>query len=1391
MSLALKTFASVSFPRLLGVILTLAACLGLSAQGPVSPPPGLTIQLVQPTNGSWFQTNTSVALRAQVRPGENVAEVHFAVNGTYFAVARNPLRTVDGALEFMHVWRTNVPGNYTLSAKVTNRFNVTATSSPVSVIVGQPVTPPPPGHFSMSFYVAPWAGKVGNVVTRDFSFAGPATDGALMPGTRVVADPSARFFYAAEWPQVLKIDAATGNAVEILEELSWPMGAAYDSKRGRLVIVTLGGDGHLYALQDGRTNWTVLKNLGGRDFESFVYHPTHDAFYGIEVFGTGSNLRLTKLTPNGDFVQTYQLPPLPQHIEYSQYRTELAAVGDGLAMIVEPKPHVHLDRAESRIYAIDPAIPSASLTYSKAWINWPPVTFRSAPQPRITHPTNGFTLQAGSNLEMMIQVPDADSDVRTVEVFNNDRSLGFAHRLLTILPTNGDVFGLVLSNLTAGSYSLKAKATDSMNLVGWSPSIGIQVLGPTNHVRFNVDTRFLVGGRIVEKTYTENGPADGGPLIPGLRMVGGNQRYLFGAEPHSITRYDSQTQQVQEITALPAGLPELSWPMGAAYDTLRNRIIVASLGGGGYLYQYYYASNTWTVLRSLDGRDLESIVYHRQTDAFYAAETSYLGGSATTHVDITRFNQIGEVVGTITLTNLPYSLWGADRSELLALDDKLLLFLEGDPGHSPLSSMTAYRESRIYLIDPRAETYELVWQKRWDQSSSIRITAPASGARFTNQHVINLFANVEAPFTNPDRVEFYSNGSKLGLGHEPPTIDPISGRIFRLSWTNAPSGSHRIVARVFQGNLVAESAPVEITVIRNPLNQPPLVHIEYPVPGQLVTNQVALIARAFDPDGTIASVEFFDDGRSIGFGVPDSLLALSQPAGHAYRLLWTNPPAGSRTVSARATDNRSATAWSGTVNFIVVRPPTNVTVRITSPQQGARFTNNQPITIRVLTRGAVERVELFSNGLWLGDAHPSPLAAIDTPWEFIWTRPMNGTNIIQASARYDGFRTNVSAPVTFYVVPPQPLIVATRLLPDSYRPGAPIPVQIRVQPSAAVTAYAVEDAPPGGWRVINASPDGLYDPANGKVKFGPYRDRQIRTLTYTVIAPTNAINSFTFEGRASANGQDVAIIGDQTIAPVEIRHPADSNPADYRITLNELTAYAGNWTQGTNSPLSYVTRAGLLWKGGEAYRFDPNIPSAPMWWVPIQTNPPFRAFSLSASAASRSLPTSAAAGSSLPVRLTVEPAPGTTVHAVEEQLPVGWTAASITHGGEYSAERNVIRWGPFYDSSPRELSYIANPTESAEAAVFIGKASFDGLTSLIAGQAQLDPFALRFSQGGDGVLTLSFDPPAGVSVTLESATSPTADDWQPIATSVDPVTGSSIGQVPASGSQRFYRLRAE
>jgi lysophospholipase L1-like esterase len=94
-------------------------------------------------------------------------------------------------------------------------------------------------------------------------------------------------------------------------------------------------------------------------------------------------------------------------------------------------------------------------------------------------------------------------------------------------------------------------------------------------------------------------------------------------------------------------------------------------------------------------------------------------------------------------------------------------------------------------------------------------------------------------------------------------------------------------------------------------NVPPQVALTSPAAGAGFTapTNVTLAATASDTDGTVTLVEFFAGAVKLG-----------ERAAPPYQIVWTNPPTGSHTLAARATDNSNAVAVSSTVTITVSGP---------------------------------------------------------------------------------------------------------------------------------------------------------------------------------------------------------------------------------------------------------------------------------------------------------------------------------------------------------------------------------------------------------------------------------------------------------------------------------------
>ena len=268
----------------------------------------------------------------------------------------------------------------------------------------------------------------------------------------------------------------------------------------------------------------------------------------------------------------------------------------------------------------------------------------------------------------------------------------------------------------------------------------------------------------------------------------------------------------------------------------------------------------------------------------------------------------------------------------------------------------------------------------------------------------------------------------------------------------------------------------------------------------------------------------------------------------------------------------------------------------------------------------------------------------------------------------------------------------------------------------------------------------------------------------------------------------------------DANHPADRAPADKRISIHEVTAYGLAWktaaiwpTGPTPIPISYVTRAGAIWKGGEAYKLDLTVsPTAPLWW----TNLPVAGLSIAskkddkkesaAPAASTIARQIVPASNEIDVALAITPGAGVSAYAVEERVPDGWTVAEISDSGSFATNQSTIRWGIYMDGVARTLTYHLVASSSTAGSQFSGAASFDGLDIVTAGATRLPGTVSGLSLSFVGqVLTVH-------GVSGQTATVQTSLDlitWNDVAEVTTGSDGTVKVQVAETNSVSFFRAR--
>ncbi len=111
-------------------------------------------------------------------------------------------------------------------------------------------------------------------------------------------------------------------------------------------------------------------------------------------------------------------------------------------------------------------------------------------------------------------------------------------------------------------------------------------------------------------------------------------------------------------------------------------------------------------------------------------------------------------------------------------------------------------------------------------------------------------------------------------------------------------------------------------------------------------------------------------------------------------------------------------------------------------------------------------------------------------------------------------------------------------------------------------------------------------------------------------------------------------------------------------------------------------------------------------------------------AASRELETlwpSYCDGDLKPVEINIVAPPDVFAIGLEDQPPAGWTASNISDGGYWDAQHEKVKWGPFFEPFPTQVSYDSEPPVDTQGLhSFTGVVSIDGIDYEICGDECVD-----------------------------------------------------------------------
>lgn len=177
---------------------------------------------------------------------------------------------------------------------------------------------------------------------------------------------------------------------------------------------------------------------------------------------------------------------------------------------------------------------------------------------------------------------------------------------------------------------------------------------------------------------------------------------------------------------------------------------------------------------------------------------------------------------------------------------------------------------------------------------TVTLTAPTNGSLVAAPASILLSASAADADDGVAMVEFYNGATKLATDTTAP---------FEFTWSGVASGTYSVTAKAYDNRGGATVSAAKSVVV----DDLPTVSLTAPVAGTVVNapGSYTLTATAADSDGSINRVEFYQGSILIG----------SDNAA-PYSVLWSDIPAGTYALTAKAFDDRGLSRSSAQVSFI-------------------------------------------------------------------------------------------------------------------------------------------------------------------------------------------------------------------------------------------------------------------------------------------------------------------------------------------------------------------------------------------------------------------------------------------------------------------------------------------
>jgi len=536
-------------------------------------------------------------------------------------------------------------------------------------------------------------------------------------------------------------------------------------------------------------------------------------------------------------------------------------------------------------------------------------TPNTPPSVSIMSPVEGASFKAPVVIGIDAAASDADGTIQQVSFFANGALIG----------TDAASPFSVAWSPAPGSYTLTAVATDDHYGTGTSSAVHVTVLAntppsvsitsPTSMTDFPAQSHIAINATA---TDTDGGIQQVDFYVDGA-LIGTD-----GTAPYSVT-WDGYigNHTLKAIATDNQGATANSTVVSISVQPLAGRINVARASSGGTATASSSLGPAYGPSGAING-DRKGLNWGNgggwndgtQNASPDWIEVAFAGMKLIEEVNV--FSMQDDYTAPIEPTlSTKFTYWGLRVFEMQYWDGANWVPV---PGGVVANNDNVWRQAtflpivtskvRVFVTGALNGYSRVMEVEAWGINSganappSSAITSPAAGTTFTQPASIAIASSASDTDGVVQQVDFYADGLLIGSDASAP---------YDFTWTGAAVGTHVLTAIATDNSgATTTSAPVSITVAAPNVN--PTVAITLPTDGATFTAPatIGVAATASDSDGTIASVEFFVNGTSLGV---DNTAPYSTTTGGIG--------AGTYTFTAVATDNSGGTTTSAAVTVTV------------------------------------------------------------------------------------------------------------------------------------------------------------------------------------------------------------------------------------------------------------------------------------------------------------------------------------------------------------------------------------------------------------------------------------------------------------------------------------------